>query len=373
VEVEYRLFFDNKAAQREQLNKIDEITIDQEVDMAWEARLQVPVTVDEKGNWTGDDEDFMRPFCRVRVEIKIKQAPYVPLFDGPITGFDSRMSSEPGQSTITLIAQDDTFYLNRVEKVTAFENKSDHEVAEQLFNDFGDLIGSTKIDTAPSSGSALTPLVVQRGTAMQLLRFLAKRQGMHAYVLPGDKPGQSIGCYNAFPTKPDGLPPLILLGAKRNIDSLQVRYCACKPSDATASTLRITDKQVVTETSRAGDVEMMGDETAEESSKVDMQILPPRQGESVDLRQAADAVVRASGYSYEVAGSILEDTYAAALRPYRVIAVQAGNTPISGNYLVSKATHKITRTAYSQSFSLTRNARSSRFGSGQTGTPGGIF
>ena len=373
MEVDYRLFFDNKAAVQKQMDMIDEITIEQEVDMAWEARFQIPITVDKKGNWVGDDEDFMRPFCRVRVEIRIKQEPYAALFDGPITGFDSRMSSEPGKSTITLIAQDDTFYLNRVEKAAVFENKLDHEVVEQLFADFGDLIATTRIDDMPGPDSALTPLVVQRGTAMQLLRFLARRQGMHAYVLPGENPGESIGCFNVFPIQSDGLAPLILLGAQRNIDSLQVRYCACKPSDAIASTLRITDKQVVSETSRAADVEIMGDETGEDGSTVDLQILPPRQGESVDLRQAVDAVVQASGYSYEVTGNILEETYPMALQPYRVVTVRAGNTPISGNYLITKVSHKITRSGYSQSFGLKRNARSARFGSSQTGVPGGIF
>ena len=327
-EVEYRLFFDNNAAARQQLDMIEEITVDQEVDMAWEARLQIPISVDEQGNWTREDEDFMRPFSRVRIEIKIAED-FVPLFDGPVTGFDSRMISEPGQSTLTLIALDDSFFLNRVEQVARFENKLDHEVAEQIFSDFSSLIASTEIENTPSTGSALPLLVVQRGTAMQILRTLARRQGMHVYVLPGEEPGQGIGCFKPFPTEPDGLPPLILLGPDRNIDSLDISYCACKPSDATASILRITDKSIVTETSRTSDVEAMGDE-AEGPGYTDtaLQFLAPIQGESVDLRQAVFAAVDASGYAYNVTGSILEDTYAAVLQPYNVVTVRAGNTPM---------------------------------------------
>jgi len=371
--IEYRMFFNNNPATREQLDSVEEFTVDQEVDMAWEARLKIPISVNEQGNWTGEDENFMRPFTRVRVEIKIGEEPFIPLFDGPVIGFDSQMNSEPGQSTLTLIAHDDSFYLNRVEQVVAFENRLDHEVAAQIFNDFSHLITSTDIDNTPSSGSALPPFVVQRGTAMDILRFIARRQGMHAYILPGENPGNSIGCFNPFSTVPNGLSPLILLGAQRNIDSLHVRYCACKPSDANASTLRITDKQVVSETSRISEAELMGDETGEDSSQAAIQLLPPQQGESVDLRQAVFAKVAASSYAYEVTGSILGNTYTTALRPYKVITVRAGNTPISGDYLITKTTHTITRSGYSQSFSLKRNARSSRFSARQASAAGGIF
>jgi hypothetical protein len=372
-EMEFRIFFDNTGATDEQLELIDEITVEQEVDMAWEARLKIPVYVDDEGNWCNGDEEFMRPFTRVRVEIKIGDEDFTPLFDGPITGFDSKMNSGPGDSHLTLIAQDDTFFLNRVENIAAFEDRADHEVAEQLFDEYSHLVASKEIDTTPASGTALTPLVVQRGTAMQLLRSLAKRQGLHAYVLPGDEPGETIGCFKAFPIETDGLPPLILLGAECNVEAIDVHYCACKPSDAKASTLKITDKSITEETVNATDAELMGDETAEESSEADMQILPPHQGESVDLNTAVTAVVQNASYSYEVTGQLLEDTYTGVLSPYRVVSLQAGNTPVSGDYLITKISHKITAENYTQSFTMKRNARSTPFGSGSPGVPGGIF
>lgn len=372
-DIQYRLFFNNSAASQQQLDLIDEVVVEQEVDMAWEVRLKIPISVDEQGNWTGEDEDFLEPFTRVRVEVKIGTDPFLPLFDGPVIGFDSSMSSEPGRSTLTLIAQDDTFFMNREEQVVAFENQLDHEIAQQVFSSYSDLVSGTEVDDTPASGSALDPFVVQRGTAMDILRSLARRQGKHAYVLPGENPGESIGCFSAFPTSPGDLPPLILLGAERNIDSLEVRYCACKPTDATASSLRISDKQVVSETSRSSDIERMGDESGEDTSQAALQVLPPRQGESVDLAQVVGAVVETAGFAYEASGKLLEGTYAGVLKPYNVITVQAGNTAVSGDYLITKTTHTITRSTYSQSFNIMRNARSARFSGGQGGVPGGIF
>ncbi len=372
--IEYSLYFDNNPATTAQKEKIDEITIQQEVDMAWEARLKIPITVDGQGNWTGDDENFMRAFARLRVEVKIGDQPSVPLFDGPVTGFESTMSSEPGQSSMTVIALDDTYYLNRLEQVVAYENKADHEVATDIYNEFGNIITSTVIESTPATGSAFPPNVMQRGTAMDILRYLSKRQGKHAYVLPGERPGESIGCFSAYPTATDGLTPLLLLGEERNIDSLQVNYCACKPANATASILRISDKSVVSETVQAGDAETMGDEPGEvDDAGTATRFLPPHQGETVDLAQAVTAVVTKAGYAYDVSAELLEETYPEVVSPYRVITVRAGNTPISGDYLIVKTTHNITRGGYAQSVELKRNARSTRFGSGQAGAAGGIF
>ncbi len=373
-EVEYRILVNNTTAQPEQLEKIDQITVEQEVDMAWECRLKIPIAADEQGNWTGDDEDFMQPFARLRVEVKIGNDHFKPLFDGPVTGFDTTMSAQPGQSVMTVIAQDDSFFLNRVEAVTVFEDKADHVVVIQVFGEYGEYIASTQIDNTPASGTALTPVVVQRGTAMDILRFLAKRQGKHVYVLPGDNPGESQGCFKSFPTSADGLPALVLLGAERNIDSFKVRYCACKPTDATASSLKITDKSIIEETARSCDSEALGDEGDDSAASYPaMQILPPSQGEAVDLGQAVSAAASASAYAYEAEGQILEETYSAVLQPYQIITLRAGNTPISGDYLITKLTHKLTREGYSQSFHLTRNARSTRFGSASPGGSGGIF
>jgi len=115
--VEFRLHFNNDPATRQQLDRIGEITIEQEVDMAWEARLEFPACVDENGNWTGEDDDFMRSFSRVRIEIKNGRAPFIPLIDGPVVKSYDQRSSQPGQSSITLHVQDDSVYLDREENV----------------------------------------------------------------------------------------------------------------------------------------------------------------------------------------------------------------------------------------------------------------
>ena len=361
-DIEYKLFFDNKTATREQLDEVEEITVEQEMDMAWEARIEIPICVNEKGTWRVEDEDFMRSFSRVRVEIKIGDGPCVPLIDGPIIGFDNQKSTEPGQSSITLIVHDDSVYLNRKEHVKCFEELSDHQIVKQLFEAKGveEHIPSTRIEEIP--GKQI--VVVQRGTAMQLLRSLAKcHERFHAYVLPGDLPGQSIGVFKAEPTEPDGLLPLVLLGSNRNLKTFDIKKNALSPSIVRASTLRIGDKGVVSSTASFRDSQLLGAEPAMEDKKdtnIATHILSPYQCRPTDSKKAVKAKATDSSYAFEATGSVLEGCYPGVLQPYRLVEVKAGGTQFSGDYLITRVTHSLTRSTYSQSFSLERNAQSER-------------
>ena len=371
--IEYRMFFDNNPAPREQLDRVEEITVEQEVDMAWEASLEIPVCVDDRGRWTGEDEDFMRSFSRVRVEIKIGEGPFTPLIDGPIVGSDSRMNSDPGQSSITLAVRDDSVYLNREENVCRFENLLDHEIAAQIFREF-EQIASTDIEDTPASGSSLPPVAVQRGTSMQILRSLARRQGMHAYVLPGENPGESVGCFRAFPGRADGLPPLILLGESRNMDAFNCINNAQSPATVRASALSITDKTITAGTSSFRDLDLLGEEAAfENETETAARILPPGLGESTDPDEAVSAEAARDSYAFEATGTVRVHCYQGILQPYRVVSVKGINGRLSGDYLVTQVTHTINRSNYGQSFTVRRNARSAGLGGGLEDLAGSIF
>ncbi len=119
----YKLYIDGKAASREQLERIEDITVEQDIDQAWEAQLNVPVCLTEKGKWRNEDSSFLKSFNRVRIEIQVNKEKFIPLIDGPVVGLDNSMSSEPGQSTVTLLVHDDSVYLNKLHINEAYQNK----------------------------------------------------------------------------------------------------------------------------------------------------------------------------------------------------------------------------------------------------------
>ena len=61
------------------------------------------------------------------------------------------------------------------------------------------------------------------------------------------------------------------------------------------------------------------------------------------------------------------------IAPYKVVTVRGVNARLSGAYVIKKVTHRLTRSIYTQSFSLLRNARSEGSSGGLEDLAGSIF
>src|SRR5947207_9720077 len=130
--VELKMWLDGASATTDQLDKIDEIGEDQAIDKAWEARLKIPLCVNNDGKWDGEQEAWMKAFTRIRVEVNPGDDKFVPLIDGPVVGFDSARSALPGKSVVTVVVHDDSALLNREEKVDVQKGKTDSDLARQI-------------------------------------------------------------------------------------------------------------------------------------------------------------------------------------------------------------------------------------------------
>lgn len=369
--IEYRLFFNNQPAKQAQLDMVESIEIDQDVDIAWEARLEIPLCTNDSGKWLQEDQKILDDFGRIRVEVKIGKDAFVPLIDGSIVGFDNKMSSDPGQSSVTVHVHDDSVLLNRTELVEFFENKTDDEIARKLFQSIPE-IARFQTDPVPPLDGNLEVVRVQRGTAMQYLKRMAKRRNMHAYVLPGDEPGKTIGMFKKFPTTKDGLPDMILVGPDRNIGSFDVKNLATQPGTAVSYSVSLTDKKVVKKTSDPKQTDTTGSDPGEKPADISRLLLPPDAANATDLDSAVQAKTDAASYQFEVSGELYTECYGKALSPYRLVTATGVNGRLSGDYIVTGVTHTLNREAYKQKFKMTRNARSAGAGA-VSGPLGKVF
>jgi hypothetical protein len=371
--VRYRIYLDDQPATRDQLDRVEEIDIDQEVDMAWEARLRIPVCTSANGSWDGEDEPFLQSFARVRVEVKVGDRDWTALIDGPIVGSDRRMSSEPGQSSLLVIVHDDSAYLNRNEEIDSFENMSDHEIARQVFNN-ADQIQSVDIEDSLPCTCTTTPQEVQRETKMHLLQRLARRQGMHAYVLPGDGPGESIGCFRKFPTSPSDLPDLVLLGPDRNIVSFNISSNAQSPANVQGFSLSIGDRAVSEGASQTRNLDLLGSDGAlAHDSDAGTRLLEPDANCCLSPDQAAQVEADRAAFAFEATGAVLAECYGACLIPYQIVSATGIGGRVSGEYIIKKVSHRLDRWQYGQQFTLLRNARSGGAGAGTADLISSIF
>ena len=346
----FRVYFGDRPATEEELGRIEEIVVEQEMDMAWEARLRFYLCTDENGRLCHGAEEFAQPFSRVRVEIGAGSA-FTALIDGPVAGYDTALDSQPGRSSVSIVVRDDSVLMNREERSTVYENRSDDAIAREVFGEFPE-IASTRIE---SPGGA-RPSVVQRGTAIQFLRELARPHEYHAYVTPGDSPGQSVGCFLPDPAEPGMLPPLVLLGADRNLAEISVAEESEGPELSRAHTLRIADQEVVTAEISMQDLALMRPLPPLDSAPA-TRLVPPEENDREDVDQRARGQARRRSYAFRVTGKVVPGCYGGILAPYERIAVRAGSTGLSGDWLLTKVTHTITPDLYTQEFEAKADSR----------------
>ena len=359
-------FFFDEPASREELDQVESITVEQEIDMAWEAQLEVPICLDANGRWVNANKRIAKTARRVRIEVCIGRSAFVPLIDGPVIDSRSKMSYQPGQSSVTLLVRDDSYHLDRQVDDFSFDDESGQEIIRNLFGRTDTIDESDVIidDDVSSESNDSTPFRF-RGTAIEALRCLARHYGMHVNVLPGDDPGESKGCFRDFPGTNDGaegeedLPDMVLLGANANITELNTYKASARPAGFTASTLRISDKERITTDASFRDRTLLGDRDAlAEGEEEASELISPSPCVPTDPDQAVRTGAESSSYVFESTGSIIEGCYRGILLPYRLVSVRLGETPKSGMYIIRRVTHTLTRSSYSQAFALITNAES---------------
>lgn len=352
----FRLFVDNAPVDEERLERFAEIRVDQAIGMAAEAELHMPVATGLEGAWEGLDEDFAQPFTRIRVEVKVGDGAFQALIDGPVVANRFELSAAPDESEMVLVVQDDSVLLNREEKVALFEDMAVHEIAESLIAEYG---LAAEVDSTPGAGSALERAVVQRGTNMQLLRELARRHGMFAFVKPGSAPGASVGVFQRPRLSAGELPELLLLGAERNVNRFSAEYDALRPAAVSAASVRAVDKELLSSEADAPSLGALGEIAAHQAATPTAKLLLARtREEQGDLDAATAASAELSSWAYSANAEVDADTYPGVLAPCQVVRVAGVGGFLSGDYLVSRVIHLLGDESYRQQVTLRRNARS---------------
>jgi hypothetical protein len=196
---------------------------------------------------------------------------------------------------------------------------------------------------------------------------------MHAYVRAGDDPGASVGVFRSLPTTTDGLAPLVLLGADRNLASFSSRNDGQRPTRVVIYSLDLLDGNTRSGSAAPADGPLLGiDPPAAPDGEVASVILPPSDG-TADPQQRADAAAARSSYAFNADGAVVSDCYPDVLRPYHVVTVRGVDGRQSGDWLILHVTHALDRSVYTQTFKLGRNATSAGSASAAIAVPAGIL
>jgi hypothetical protein len=250
--------------------------------------------------------------------------------------------------------------------------EKDSDIAARIFGEYPE-IGSTEIEVTPDAPDPLPPELRRRGTHMQLLRRLARRNDLVCAVLPGATAGASVGVFASTPVFTEEPPPLVLLGTGRNIENFDVELNAEQQSNVVASTLSFSDKSVVTRQSQVRNLELIGQAAPLESDdQVGEQLLRPGVGEGMDLQHRVDREARRTSRVFKATGSVRQACYTGVLKPFHPVQVQLGTTPTSGTYVIERVVHRLGRSDYRQDFTLVTDSLSDT-AAGPDLVPAGLF
>jgi hypothetical protein len=366
-EPRFQVWFGSVQASADDLARIEEIEVTQEMDRYWEARMRMSMCLDAQGRWKHRPDNTATAFARVRIELNPGNGRFVPLIDGPVSNFESVLDSQPGRSTATFAVRDDSVFLNRNEGTAVFRDQTDSAIARSVLLD-----GPHIVDARIDDTTATHPITTRRGTPLLFLSELARVNQRHVFVLPGATPGSSIGCFLRDPphASPD-LPPLLLIGDERHLANATIEEDSESPERSRGSTLRISDGVLASAEVSATDIGVGGDRPAVPSDLAALRLLPPAQALREDPADAAGARAHEAGYAYKLSSSVIPGCYAAVLTPYLKVRVECGDTPYSGEYLLTKVVHRITPSLWTQSFEAKSDAHTQLHETSVAEDPGG--
>jgi hypothetical protein len=249
---------------------------------------------------------------------------------------------------------------------------TDADVANSIFGNYGITPSSdNSADDSPShteSGHSL----MQRGSDIQFLRMLARRNGKVCRVACVGHPGQRTG-YFATP-KLDGDPTAVLsLNDLLNwtVSALDLTWDAAVPTSVVARQALFTDSDkdgVSGDTSDSG-LTLLGDRGLADFTGKPMTVMLTAPVDSAgELSLRARSLLRESGWFVRCEGEADLNRLGTVLRAGDIVSIDGIGPLHSGKYHVWSVRHKIDANAHTMKFVVVRNA----VGPAPSGGSGGL-
>jgi hypothetical protein len=282
------------------------------------------------------------------------------IFDGYALSHKIHLDSGITNSTLVVWGQDASWLMNLTEKVKEWVNVTDATVANTIFGDYGITPSDQNLaDDSPShteDGHSL----MQRGSDIQFLRNLARRNGKVCRIACADQPGVRTG-YFATPSL-DGDPVVTLtLTDVQNwtVKALDLEWDATRPTSVIARQALFSDPDpegASADTVDSG-LPALSDRTLADFTGQPMTVLlaaPVDDAGELTLR--AQALLRDAAWFVRGEGEADVERLGMVLRAGMVVAIAGIGALHSGRYLVWRVRHVIGQDQHTMKFTLVRNA-----------------
>ncbi len=357
-DLSYSIEIGGKAAPPALLAAVQSIDVEDNAVLADMIRLRVALAVNTAGTqWNVLDEDVFPRLAKVRISVTIGSGSAIPLIAGYVIETRAEMSNTPGDSVLSVVAMDPTVLMHLEEKVKAWPNMSDSDVANAIFGDnaydFTPVVDETKWKREESNQT-----LIQRGSDIAFLQKLAERNGFECFVELNESTGEIEGHFHA--PKHDEDPQGVLsvnMGSATNVDSFAVHFDMLGPTTAKVTGVDVASDDNQPAQASESDQKSLGSKPAANADRPRTVLLSGTgMSETGELQTLAQAVVDKSAWAIVAEGELNTSAYGGVLRAKKPISVRGAGKTFSGTYYVEKVLHTLTSDGYTQRFTLRRNA-----------------
>lgn len=354
----YSLLIDNQPPGPELMQAIQHLEVEDNAEMADMLRLRVGIgPADDCIGWSALDDEVFSRLANIRIMVIIGNNPAELLIDSYVIETKVDIANQPGSSVLNVVAMDPTVLMNLEEKERSWPNMSDLDIASEIFKSYGFEARLEEGDThaTPSEDESTT---MQRGTDIQFLKWLARRNGYECYVETNPLTGDEEGHFHR--PKVDQEPQGVLrvnVGEVSNVNSFSARYDMMKPAQAVARNVDVeagAEEKANTEEGRSKGLGRQPTLGREKPRKV--LVSGTGRSKTAELQRVTDALVDESAFAITADGDLNTAAYGKVLRAKRPVIVCGAGTQFSGRYYVQRVLHMFAGNGHVQRFTLRRNA-----------------
>ena len=338
------------------LGSLQQIEVEDNADLADMMRLRLGVAVNEQGaRWTLVDEELFPRLAKLRLLVTIGARFPEALIETRVIETNVSFAAGPSESVLNVVAMDPSVMMNLEEKVRAWPDMADSDIATTIFGEHGAL---PDVEGTQPTRLEIDSTTMQRTTDIQFLRQLATRNGYECYLELEPLTGIVMGHFH--PPRVDESPQGVLsvnLSDSTNVNSFTARYDMLRPTAAEATGVDVESQEDQQGTAESAALTSLGSTSAVGGDNP-RRVLLSRLGitDAGELQTLAQAVVDQSSLAITAEGELHTVDYGGILRAKRTVLVRGAGEQFSGTYYVERVLTVFTPDGATQQFGLRRNA-----------------
>jgi phage protein D len=334
------------------LASLIEMVIEDDQHLATVVRIKFAITVDTAGVWSLLDDERIKLWKPLTVKVQLGDEE-TELLKGFITQINPHIMTDLNSCCLEVVAMDGSCLMSVEEKIKAWPDKSDSDIAREVFQSYS---LTPEVDDVDVVHEEAVSTIMQRETDIRFLKRLARRNGFECFV-KGDTG------YFCSPALDDDPQPVLAaqFGENTNLMTFRAKLNALRPMAVEMQQYDIAAKEILTATADAGEQRQLGRDAAiavavPNGNTAKMFVRHTIATNQSEMENLCRALFNEAEWFMEGRGEVDTVAYGTVLQPRQVVPIRGVGETFSGLYYVCSVRHVFTAGNYVQHFTAKRNA-----------------